>query len=248
MFQTKLLIFIVLILIENLFSATSEANVYLDEKDHGLTQKIAKKKLQIHLKAPSHESTKSFDGWICLWSSSTQPCSCDAISRNFSPRISKFSKRTTSKTNIFFSSIQTTQSLVEIWRRADARSWKRDGGPVIWCQKYSNNCYHGLSSSNTKNSYATHTFCFVDLSSSRWGDFDWPSINESWQSSQLNPHPPIELIESSATSKKARRWVKAAFCQQKSDLDNFRPKTDLPSLGAIGQEGRKFPQCLNSWW
>ena len=40
--SNKTTYFIVLILIENLFSATSEANVYLDKKDHGLTQKIAK--------------------------------------------------------------------------------------------------------------------------------------------------------------------------------------------------------------
>ena len=219
--------------------------MYLDKKDHGLTQKIGIK-LQIHLKAPSHESTKSFDGWICLWSSSTQPCSCDAISRNFSPRTSKFSKRTTSKTNIFFSSIQTTQSLVEIWRRADARSWKRDGGPVIWCQKYSNNCYHGLSSSNTKNSYATHTFCFVNLSISRWGDFDWPSINESWQSCQLNPHPPIELIESSATSKKSEAVGQSSFLSTKKRPRQFSAK-NWPSLTWCDRT-RKFPQYLNSWW
>ena len=198
------------------------------------------------MKAPSHESTKSFDGWICLWSSSTQPCSCDAISRNFSPRTSKFSNRTTSKTNIFFSSIQTTQSLVEIWRRADARSWKRDGGPVIWCQKYSNNCYHGLSSSNTKNSYATHTFCFVNLSISRWGRF-WLTLDK-WILTKLS-------VESSSTNwidwkqcnvKKSEAVGQSSFLSTKKRPRQFSAK-NWPSLTWCDRT-RKFLQYLNSWW
>ena len=164
-----------LILIENLFSATSEANVYLDKKDHGLTQKTAKKT------SNPFESTfpRKYEifWWLNLFVILFHATLF--LRRNFSQFFTANLQILEAyyqqdKYFVFFSSIQTTQSLVEIWRRTDARSWKGDGGPVIWCQKYSNNCYHGLSSSNTKNSYATHTFCFVDLSISRWGDFDWP--------------------------------------------------------------------------
>ena len=219
-------------MIENLFSATSEANVYLDKKRSWPDPENSKQNFKSIWK---HLPTKVRNLLMVEFV-------CDPLPRNLvlatqflatfhreppNSRIVLLPARQIFSFLLYYS-IQTTQSLVEIWRRADARSWKRDGGPVIWCQKYSNNCYHGLSSSNTK--IPTQRTLFVDRSISRWSDFDWPSINESWRSCQLSPHPPIELIESSATSKKTRRWVKAASVNKKTTSTIFGQKLTFPHL------------------